>query len=226
MSGTLLCLFIILCGLVRAQRGLEVATQREQSTSSSGGRNTENMTINWKTNYVSDLKSVDVYSSFISCIHCLQIQTLWRFYRDSTPYVKSSSWWVTDVLPWTWPARRRKVGLTIHLTAATPKVSYCGFMIAFLKTRPFVIFFFPLNFQNDLVIHKTVSAQDPLARVFGWFPPNHTGCSCTGSLLLQMFQTLKRDGAQSSSSNICSYIKTEQASVFDTVKSTTKQRVD
>lgn len=211
MSGTLLCLFIILCGLVRAQRGLEVATQREQSTSSSGGRDTENMTINWKTNYVSDLKSVDVYSSFISCIHCLQIQTLWRFYRDSTPYVKSSSWWVTDVLPWTWPARRRKVGLTIHLTAATPKVSYCGFMIAFSKTRPFVIFFFPLNFQNDLVIHKTVSAQDPLAR---------------GSLLLQMFQTLKRDRAQSSSSNICSYIKTEQASVFDTVKSTTKQRVD
>lgn len=163
MSGTLLCLFIILCGLVRAQRGLEVATQREQSTSSSGGRNTENMTINWKTNYVSDLKSVDVYSSFISCIHCLQIQTLWRFYRDSTPYVKSSSWWVTDVLPWTWPARRRKVGLTIHLTAATPKVSYCGFMIAFSKTRPFVIFFssqFSKRFshsQNSLCSRSTCS---------------------------------------------------------------------
>ena len=223
MSGMLFCFFIISCGLVWAQRGLEVATQREQSMYSSG-RDTENMTINWKTNYVSDLKTVDVYRSFIG-IHCLQIQTLWRFYRDSTPYVKSSSWWVTDVLPWTWPACRRKVGLTIHLTAATLKVSYCGFMIAFSNTT--FCDFSPLNFQNDLVIHKTVSAQDPLVRVFWWFSPNHTACSCTGSCQCSKLQSGTELNLQALTSlNIYGYIKTEQASVYDTVMSTTTQRVN
>lgn len=94
----------------------------------------------WKTVMAEAVKNMGIRQTWantvlllqIGCIHCLLIQTLWRFYRSTIPYVKSSSRWVTGVLAWTWPTCGRKVGLMIHLTASTTSVSYCCFMTALL----------------------------------------------------------------------------------------------
>lgn len=116
--------------------------------------------------------------SFIAdgCSHRLLIPTLWRFNRDSMPYVKSSSRWVTGVLARTWPTCGRKVGLTIHLTASAPKVLYCWFMTA-------LVGFFPLNFLSNLVVDKAISTQGPLTCLFWWLSPFPTALVSTWSSL-------------------------------------------